>query len=242
MTISLVAFMAPAIGQERATRTDADASPVVDRPFKLSMGAYAYSDNTVGKDLNLRWEQGRTHAWLGYYTDPSFGHQTRAGFDHTFVLAPAALMQVSLQAANQGFFGGSVLFVLGDPWFVVAGLGRTNLHPYFNLNFDPNDAITAGFGWKGQGDTALAMTVVADDRLGTGQRVWHVFGRTRLADTMRVTVDVNYKTGEGDSGPVHGWGASATLDFPRWFIRLARDQKQNFTALDATRLSVGTRF
>lgn len=232
----------PLAAQERASQpAEPDAQPV-SRPFKLSVGGYAYSDSTIGKDLNLRWEQGRTRAWLGYYTDPTFGHQTRAGFDHTLEIAPAALMQVSLQGASQGYFGGSVLFVLGDPWFVVAGLGRTNLRPYFNLSFDPNDSITAGFGWKGPGDTAVAMTLVADDRLGTGQRVWHVFGRTRPTDDLRVTLDLNYKNGNGDSGPVHGWGVSMTLDFPRWFVRLAYEQKQNFTLVDAKRLTVGARF
>lgn len=39
----------------------------------------------------VRWEQGRTRAWLGFYTDPNFGHQARVGFDQTFTLAPAAL-------------------------------------------------------------------------------------------------------------------------------------------------------
>jgi hypothetical protein len=141
--------------------------------------------------VNLRWEQGRTRAWSGFYTDPNLGHQARVGFDQTFTLAPAALMQVSLQAASQGFFGGSALLVLGDRWFVVARLGRTNLQPYFNLSFDPNDSITEGFGWKGRGDTSLALTVVADDRLGTGQKGWHVFSRTQWNANLRVSADFN---------------------------------------------------
>ncbi len=41
----------------------------------------------------------------------------------------------------------AIIGVLGSlltataPWFAAAGLGRTNLRPYVNLNFDPNDSI-----------------------------------------------------------------------------------------------------
>ena len=51
-----------------------------------------------------------------------------------------------------------------------------------------------------------------------------------------------HKTGQGDDGDVRAWGWSATLDWPAWFLRLAHDPKQNFSALDADRVSVGVRF
>lgn len=214
-----------------------------DAHFKLSYGTYFYSDSSIGQDLNLRWENGRTRAWLGHYADPSFGHQTRAGIDHTFEPAPDLFVQLSLETATQHFWGGSIVAALGNPWFVVAGLGRTNLKPYFNLSWDPNDSLTAGFGWKGDNDTAIAMTVVADNRLDNGQRVWHLYGRKRWSEQLRTTVDLNYKQGIGDIGePVKGWGLSAVLDFPGWFMRIAHDQKQNFAPINATRISLGVRF
>ncbi len=130
----------------------------------------------------------------------------------------------------------------GDPWYALLGWGRTNLRPYFNLNFDPNDAITAGAGWKGAGGRGVSLVVVADDRLRTGQKHWHLVGRWPAPGGLHVTLDLLRKTGEGDGGPVAAWGLAATLDFPRWFVRLARDPKQNFSAQDATRLSAGLRF
>jgi hypothetical protein len=150
---------------------------------------------------------------------------------------------MSVETATQRFLGGSIVAAIGHPWFVVAGLGRTNLKPYYNLSYDPNDSFTAGMGWKGEGETAIAMTVVADNRLDTGQRVWHLFGRKRWSDQLRTTVDLNYKQGQGDLGePIKGWGLSAVFDFDGWFMRIARDQKQNFAPVNATRVSLGVRF
>jgi hypothetical protein len=211
-------------------------------PFKLSLAWYRYGPGSSGQDLNLRYEAATTRAWLAHYHDRDFGHQSRTGFEHSFKPADALSVLVSGQVATRGFVGGSVTAVLGDPWFVVIGWGRTNLRPYFNLNFDPNDAITAGFGWKGPHDTMIAATVVADDRLGTGQRIAHAFARSQLSDDLRVTVDLNHKRGEGDMGYVSGWGVSSTIDYRRAFLRLAWDQKQNFTLVDATRITLGVRF
>jgi hypothetical protein len=42
--------------------------------------------------------------------------------------------------ASGGFWGGRVGTEYGNTFFVGAGIGRTNLRNYFNLNFDPNDA------------------------------------------------------------------------------------------------------
>ena len=42
--------------------------------------------------------------------------------------------------ASGGFWGGRVGTEYGNTFFVGAGIGRTNLRNYFNLNFDPNEA------------------------------------------------------------------------------------------------------
>ena len=237
ITVCLMAVYQQGAAKDRQEQVSDSAQ------FKLAYGTYFYSDSTIGQDLNLRWESGRTRAWLGHYTDPSFGNQTRVGIDHTVKLAPSLLVQMSLETATRDFLGGSILAAMGHPWFVVAGLGRTNLKPYYNLSYDPNDSFTAGMGWKGEGETAIAMTVVADNRLDTGQRVWHLFGRKRWSDHLRTTIDLNYKQGQGDLGePTKGWGLSAVFDFDGWFMRIARDQKQNFAPINATRVSLGVRF
>jgi hypothetical protein len=46
--------------------------------------------------------------------------------------------------------------------------GRTNLKDYFNLNFDPNDAILIGAGTRAIQHTTLSAFQIRDDRLGTG--------------------------------------------------------------------------
>lgn len=213
-----------------------------DTPFKLTLGDYLYSNGTSGQDVNLRWRQNDSSAWVGAYHDPDFGSQARAGADTSIDLGHAVQLQPSLQAATRGFVGGSVNLQAGETYFVVVGWGRTNLRPYMNLNFDPNDAITAGVGWHGEGDRTVSLTVIADDRLHTGQKDWHLYTRWPLSAGPRLTFDLLRKLGQGDDGPVHAWGASATLDGPSWFLRVARDPKQNFSALDATRVSAGIRF
>lgn len=213
-----------------------------EQPYKLTLGTYRYSDGSNGTDLNLRWRHDDTSVWVGVYRDPVFGTQTRTGFDTSLALGGSATLQPSVQIASAGFVGGSMTFQIGDPWFAMFGWGRTNLRPYFNLNFDPNDAVTLGIGWHGQDGRTVSAMVVADDRLHTGQKDWHWYGRWPLTADVRGTLDLMRKTGEGDGGPVRAWGFSATFDFPVWFVRVARDPKQNFSSVDATRLAIGRRF
>lgn len=213
-----------------------------ERPFKLTVAEYRYSDGGDGHDVNLRWRHDGSNVWVGAYRDPVFGTQTRTGVDTSLALGGSASLQPSLQAASGGFVGGSLNFQIGDPWFALVGWGRTNLRPYFNLNFDPNDAITAAIGWHGDNGRAVSLMIVADDRLHTGQKDWHLYTRWPLSDGLRGTLDLLRKTGAGDSGYVRVWGWSATLDFPTWFLHLARDLKQNFSTQDAVRIALGVRF
>lgn len=218
----------------------ADADPLHARPWKLTVGHYFYGDY-AGDDLNLRWRRGDTDAWAGVYTDRAFGTQARIGADTAITLSELVQLQPSLQAATQGFVGGSLNLQIGNAWYGYGGIGRTNLKPYFNLNFDPNDAVTLGVGHRTPAGDVYALFVVADDRLHTGQRDWHVTARRGVAG-MRATLDILRKSGRGDAGYVTGWGATVTWDFPRWFLRVARDPYQNFSAQDAWRIAAGARF
>jgi hypothetical protein len=212
-----------------------------EQPFKLTLGSYDTPSNR-GTDVNLRWRQDDTNAWVGYYRDADFGSQWRTGFDSNVDLTDWASLQPSLQLASQGFVGGSLNLQLGQQVYGVVGIGRTNLRPYFNLNFDPNDAVTLGLGWRGEQGQNLALTLVADDRLHTGQKHLHLTGRWPLAGGERLTLDLLCKQGMGDAGMVRAWGWSIGYDWPRWFAKLAHDPKQNFGVDDVTRLSVGVRF
>jgi len=229
--ICVLAILVPALAH-------ADDAP----EYKLTLGDYRYNAGYSGQDVNMRRRAGDTNIWLGVYRDSQFGRQARTGFDTSYDLAENLSLQPSLQAASRGFLGGSVNLQWGATWFGLVGWGRTNLKPYYNLNWDPNDAITVGTGWRGEGGRTVSVTLIADDRLHTHQRDLHVFGRWPVTEDLRLTLDLMHKTGLGDDGEVNAWGWSATLDWPAWFLRLAHDPKQNFSGQDADRLSVGVRF
>lgn len=217
----------------------------IERTWKFTAGQYRYSDgNGNGHDANLRWQRDDTHAWAGLYEDRQVGTQFRGGVDGSWEPVEGVSLQPSVQAASGGFFGGSAMLQFGPAqWYGLVGWGRTNLKPYFNLNFDPNDAVTLGAGWRGEGGRMLSTTWIADDRLHTGQRHWHVTARWPLRERERLTLDVLRKRGQGDDGFVRAWGWTVTYDAPAgWFVRCARDPKQNFSSQDALRLSLGTRW
>lgn len=225
-------------------------APTDPGELKLTMGRYHMSGGGVdamnGSDINLRWRRDGRTLWLGVYQDGEVGRQLRLGWDDQWALAgtgawPLQLLP-SLQLASGGFVGGSLALQLGQPFYVQVGIGRTNLKPYANLNFDPNDALSAVLGWQGEGGRQLALSVIADDRLHTGQQHHHLTLRWPLPQALRLTADLLHKQGQGEGGAVNAWGWSLGLDGERWFARLARDPRQNFSAQDAWRLSGGRRF
>ena len=225
----------------------ADASAAGE--FKLTLGRYRLASdgtNTNGNDLNLRWRRDGRTLWLGAYQDGVVARQWRVGYDDQFSLRDDAAWPVqllpSLQAASGGFVGGSLALQVGTPYFAQFGIGRTNLRPYANLNFDPNDALTVVLGWQGNGGRQVSVSVIADDRLGTGQQHHHLTLRWPLPNLPRLTADLLHKQGLGDGGPVNTWGWSLGLDGAVWFARLAHDPKQNFSTQDAWRVSGGRRF
>ena len=233
--------------------TAADQSTELDpAELKISLTHYQLQDAPHGQDLNLRWRRSDTTLWFGTYRDTRMGEQSRAGWEDRWPVlsttssGPVAVLS-SVQVAAGGFAGGSVSLQVGQTWWAQAGIGRTNLRPYVNLNFDPNDALMFSAGWQIDELRQISASLIADDRLGTGQRHAHLNMRWPLhvpwsAQASRITLDVLRKTGQGDSGLVREWGWSATLDQGPWFGRIARDPKQNFSAVDAWRFTLGRRF
>jgi len=215
-------------------------STETERLWKLTFGQYAYAGYS-GSDFNLRWRRDDTSAWVGIYTDRVFGTQVRAGADTSIAAAKYLQVQPSVQVASQGFVGGSLTLQMGGPWYALAGLGRTNTRPYFNLNFDPNDALTLGAGHSAENGAVYSVFVVADNRFHTRQRDWHANVRIPFGNS-HATLDLLRKSGLSDSGYITGWGFSANWDWPAWFLRVAYDPHQNFSAQDAWRLAGGVRF
>lgn len=130
------------------------------------------------------------------------------------------------------------------PYFGLLGFGRTNLKPYYNLNFDPNDSILLGAGYRPDNATFMTLYQVRDDRLRTEQRVTHLVLRRQTSAQSRLAVDLFRRTGRSDpdSELFHGTGVTLTYNREPWFFRLALDSHANFTASNMTRLAVGIRF
>jgi len=218
----------------------ADGSASQDLRWKLTLGEYTYS-GYAGTDTNLRWRANGTSAWVGVYTDQAFGTQGRTGADTSINLGEYFQLQPSLQLATRGFVGGSVNVQVGGPWYAIAGLGRTDVRPYFNLNFDPNDAVTLGVGHQSDASASYTVFVVADNRFHTQQRDWHANLKIPVGNTHG-TFDLLRKTGMSDAGYIRAWAFSANWDWPRWFARVAYDPYQNFSAQNAWRFAGGMRF
>jgi hypothetical protein len=105
---------------------------------KLTIAYYHFSSGKGGVDVNLRHTFKTSTAWIGNYTEGTGFDQGRIGYEYDYhhnwlTFIPSA------QAATHGFLGASFYSEAGRPLFAIAGLGRTNLRPYWNLGFDPND-------------------------------------------------------------------------------------------------------
>ncbi len=215
--------------------------------WKLTAGAYHETAGQSALDVNLRGNRADDVFWIGQYRRGGEFQQTRVGYERQFAL-PFGRFIASGQVASRGFTGASVTLELSDggltSFFGLVGLGRTNTRPYYNLNFDPNDSTLIGGGWRPDGDTALTLYQVRDDRLGTGQRVTHLVWRAKTGMKSRMTVDLFRRAGRSaaDAELFRGTGIALTWDRNPWFVRLAWDPKANFTASDMTRLAIGIRF
>jgi hypothetical protein len=106
---------------------------------------------------------------------------------------------------SRGFLGASATLELSNgkeaPYFGLLGFGRTNLKPYYNLNFDPNDSTLLGAGWRPDCTNLVTVYQVHDDRLRTGQRVTHLVLRRQTGEQSRLTVDLFRRAGRSDPIP-----------------------------------------
>lgn len=210
--------------------------------IKLTPSWYQSSEGNNAWDFNLRANTGPHAAWIGYYTEHSGARQTRTGYEYTENFRNGHIVW-SAQAASGGFLGGSATLQVGDPFYLIAGFGRTNLRNYYNLNFDPNDAITLGAGTGIIPHTDLSLYQIRDDRLGTGQRVTHLYAHVNLTDDDRISVDGTYKRGLTDDGSyVHGHGLTLTYNHRHYFFRIAHDPYANFGSATQNRFSFGVTY
>jgi hypothetical protein len=149
-----------------------------------------------------------------------------------------------VQAATHGFVGTTIYSEIGCRFFGIAGAGRTNLQPYWNLGFDPNDYIQFGVGYRDRSrNMTMQVFAIHDNRLDTGQTNTHLYVRRHLPDQWRLTVDVVRERGDGDDGlVVKAWAVSVDAERRRWFVRVAEDPHVNYTADRQLRVATGIRF
>jgi hypothetical protein len=249
MTLALLAASAPALaaeGRGDAAQERTELPAAQDQvAWKFTPTYYRSSNEPNAWDLNLRGNTDTQTWWVGYYKRDDEFQQLRLGYERPVEFSFGRLVP-SLQYATRGFLGGSLTAEIGERYFGILGWGRTNLKNYYNLNFDPNDAVTFGIGTRALPKTTLSLFQIRDDRLGTGQRVTHFVARIKPDEKTRWTVDVFHKEGRPDSDPaserIRGTGATVTYDFDRYFVRVASDPHVNFSDNNMVRIAFGVRF
>jgi len=208
---------------------------------KLTMAYYDFSSGTQGYDINLRHTFSTSTAWLGVYNENDGFDQVRAGYEYDYhhnwlTLVPSA------QAATHKFVGATVYAEAGRRIYAIGGAGRTNLNPYWNLGFDPNDYVQFGTGYRNDAGDVVSAFAIHDNRLGTGQTNTHLYLRRYLRQ-WRFTLDVVNEHGTGEGGlVVRAWSTSLDADWRRWFVRVASDPHVNYTADRQVRIAGGVRF
>jgi hypothetical protein len=208
---------------------------------KATMALY-HAGDTTSTDLNVRYSLAGWTGWLGYYGATDDTRQARAGIEYDF-RRPGVYLVPSAQIASQGFLGGSMYAEVGRPIYLVAGFSRTDLKPYTNLTFDPNESWQLGAGVHLNDTDSVSVFTIWDNRLDTGQQITHAVIRHELPHTRRLTVDVSYKSGHGDDGAyVRGGAESLEYDWHRYFVKLARDQHANYGEPTMWRFGGGFRF
>jgi hypothetical protein len=209
---------------------------------KLTFSYYHFSSGKDGVDLNLRHTFKSSTAWIGGYHESDGFDQLRLGYEYDYhhewlTVVPSVL------GATHGFLGASLYAEAGHRLFGIAGAGRTNLRPYWNLSFDPNDYIQGGLGYRDESGNTLSVYAIRDNRLKTGQTNTHVYVRRYLPHEWRLTVDLVREQGHGDEGfMIKAWAETADVDWRRWFARVAWDPHVNYSSDHQFRIATGLRF
>jgi hypothetical protein len=212
-----------------------------DYHAKVTFGNY-YQGGNASLDTNLRYSRAEWTGWIGYYTSTASVQQARTGIEYDMRWRWLYLVP-SVQAATHEFLGGTAYAEIGGSVYAIAGLSRTDLKPYVNLTFDPNESWQAGVGVHIDAQDTMSLYSIWDNRLGTGQQVTHFVLRRRLARSRRITVDASYKSGHGEGGAyMHGGAGTLEFDRGRWFTKIAGDQHANFAEATMWRLGGGFRF
>ena len=212
-----------------------------DLLWKATGSLYLQDGHTSG-DLNLRRQAGPLGAWLGLFHDPGLDTVARAGVE--WDLHRGWLLFVpTVQAATNGLKAAQLYTELGGSTYAILGASRTNLRPFYNLSWDPNESVQLGLGHHlSRYDKVYAFTIF-DVRLHTGQQDTHVLWRHKLTPGLGLTLDGLYKSGHTDSGRyVRAAGIGAYVDGSRWLVKAYYDPYANFSDHTMFRVGLGAKF
>jgi hypothetical protein len=236
----LIALLTPRMA---AAADDPSAEKPAEPPRnKLTVSYYDFSSGKEGLDVNLRHTFKSSTAWIGGYHENDGFDQARVGYEYDYHRDWLTFVP-SVQAASHGFVGATLYAEVGRGFIGIVGTGRTNLEPYWNLGFDPNDYIQFGAGYVDRDGNRASVYVIHDNRLNTGQTNTHLFFRRYLPRSWRLTAEVVHEHGNGDDGlVVDAWVKSVDVDWSRWVVRVAVDPHVNYTPDRQVRIAAGVRF
>ncbi len=210
--------------------------------FKFTASSYQSSVDNDATDFNLRISHGEHTGWIGRYADSNGFAQERLGYDNRQDFGLLRLVS-TIEFGSGGYKGIAAATEIGGSTYAILGMDRTNLRTFYNLGFDPSDAVVAGIGSRAIGNTELSLFQVRENRLDTDRKATHLVWRYKPSQMQRITIDASRKSGINDDGSfVRGYALAATYDYGQYFARLARDQYANFSGSHLTRFSLGMRF
>jgi hypothetical protein len=230
------------VGVAAAADDPDNSKPSPSPANKLTVAYYDFSSDTIGSDVNLRHTFKSSTVWVGAYHESDRFDQMRIGYEYDYhgdwlTLVPSVL------AATHGFIGATIYAEAGRGFFGIGGAGVTNLQPYWNLGFDPNDYVQFGAGYRDHAGNTLSVSAIRDVRLGTSQTNTHFLFRRYLPDDWRLSLDVVNEHGVGEAGVfMKSWSVSVDVDWRQWFVRVAEDPHVNYTLDRQFRIATGVRF
>jgi hypothetical protein len=247
----LIFLLVPLSAKAIEDRADVDPNDPLDPGEKISwkLTASRYTDSILGQshDVNIRGNTKYLTMWLGHFEQSNIFTQTRIGMEYSYAL-PIGRLIGSLQIATENFQGWSLTWdgknADEQGFGPLLGISRTNLKPYYNLNFDPNDSVMLGGSYASKKTGRLMLYQVYDDRLDTGQKVTHLIWRRSLSGGKRITVDLFARSGASAAGETlyRGTGMTTTLDVNDWFVRFGHDQNANYSPGNINRVAIGYRY
>ena len=183
----------PAPDQSNQKKPDRDPIENADEfKSKLTLGIY-FITGAQAYDLNLRHQFGPVTAWIAGYKDTNGNQLIRVGgqYDYHkawFHFVPTGEIETTKGASL------SLYSELGHNTVAIVGYSRTNLKTFFDLFWDPGDAMQLGVAHKISSYDRIQAYTIFDVRLHTAQENTHVLYRHKVDRNNGVTFDAVFKS------------------------------------------------